>query len=281
MNAEFEGRLRKTIDVLMKSGIDLEIRDGVDGFTPLAKAVAFGQKIPMEMLIAAGAKIDTKDGAGATPLTRSMLSYFGEAPRFDVAEYLLDKGAAIDAGNDAPSSGREFPSPLKAAMVGGFMHPNAGAIEPLRAGVKMLFGRGAKFAMTDGTDAATMMNAAALGDAATVSSLLAKGTSASVSDNKGWTPLMSASALGYSEIVRSLVQAGADVNAKDASGFTALWLASTNDPNKEDIRLLIEKKADPNPAPQAFGGILLRVVDRKDPELLRSCSLPGAIRISA
>lgn len=273
---EFEGRLRKTIDVLMKSGIDPEIRDGVNGFTPLAQAVAFGQKIPMEMLIAAGAKIDAKDGAGATPLTRSMLPYFGAAPRFDVAEYLLEKGADIGAGNEAPSGEREFPSPLKAAMIGGFMHPNAGAIEPLRAGVKMLISRGAKFAMPEGTDAAAMMKAAALGDSATVSSLLGKGTSASVSDNKGWTPLMSASALGYSEIVRSLIQAGADVNAKDASGFTALWLASTNDPNKEDIRLLIEKKADPNPAPPAFGGILLRVVDRKDPELLRELLAAGS-----
>ncbi|HKG21206.1 MAG TPA: ankyrin repeat domain-containing protein [Blastocatellia bacterium] len=82
-----------------------------------------------------------------------------------------------------------------------------------------------------------IMEAAASGDAATVTSLLAGGTDVNTRSEFGVTPLMAASAKGHIEIVKALLAQGADVSIKDKQGLTARVYAE-NSGHKEIVEVL-------------------------------------------
>jgi uncharacterized protein len=189
-------------------------------------------------LIAAGAKVDTPNRFGVTPLLQA--SRGGDAPLIDV---LLKAQASVSLSHP------DGETPLTAAS-------RAGRIEA----VKLLLEAGAAVNAADTLqDQTALMWAAAEGHADIVSALLGAGADpnrgARLTALKkrehadhptgGFTALMFAVRNGHKEIARTLIQAGADVKATNGDGATAAIIAIIND--RFDLaKELLDRGADAN-----------------------------------
>ena len=76
----------------LAAGVDVNTKSEVYGGTPLHRAA---NKEVVELLIAKGAKVDTKDKNGRTPLHGAIAR-----DRKEIAELLIDKGADVNAKSD-------------------------------------------------------------------------------------------------------------------------------------------------------------------------------------
>jgi TPR repeat protein len=74
--------------------------------------------------------------------------------------------------------------------------------------------------------AASLFDAAEIGDAAGVRAALDYGVNANSLTEEGWSALMLASGLNHADVVRMLVERGADLSIADPEGFTALHIAA-------------------------------------------------------
>ena len=231
-----------TVQVLMDHGMNVDSTSD-EGFSLLSIAIVNGQTAWAEMLLQRGAKVNTVDQHGGTPLINALRSMgqIKDNRFYAVLDELLKKGADPNLGIDNPIVKKDaFPSALKTAISG------FGNKEMRRKTVGILLAHGARFPVAPGSDAEKMLVAATTGDVDAVSRLLAKGASPNGADSKGWTPLLSAAALEYDAILKALVDAGADVNAHDAMGMNALAFAVNRYPDLTTFRFLMDKGADLN-----------------------------------
>jgi len=263
-----------TVQVLLDHGMDVNSTSS-EGFSLLSAAIGNGQTAWTEMLLQRGAKVNTVDSYGGTPLIRAVMSMSQVKDQrfYAVLNELLARGADPNLGIDNPSVEKEAsPSALKAAI------SSFGTTEMRRKTVGILLAHGARFPVTKGGDAQRMLIAATTGDADTISHLLAKGISPNVADSKGWTPLISATALGYDAILKTLVDAGANVNARDALGLSPTWFAMQNYPNLADFHLLMDKGADLNADGNFvfYSPPLYTAIEQHDPSLLADLLKHGA-----
>lgn len=90
-----------------------------------------------------------------------------------------------------------------------------------------------------------LLDAAEVGDAATLTTLLEAGADPDASDPFGRTAVMLASAGGHDAIIRTLLDAGADVHARSQVGWTALMFAVDGAPSATTPLLLLNAGADP------------------------------------
>ena len=221
------------------------------GFTALMFAARENCVACLPILADAGANLNQADPDGITPMINSVIN-----GHYDVARYLLDKGAdpnladktgrtALYAAVDAhtmPYSNRPSPdeSPnetssfeLVRAIVthGGSVNAQLKTQQPYRTKVD----RGNDTMLTTGTT--PLVRAAKAGDVQVIGFLLEKGADVKLTTRNGITPIMAAAGLGTNESdgvgrkktekeaidsIDLLLKAGGDINAVDTRGQTAM-----------------------------------------------------------
>lgn len=195
-----EKRHAETVDLLLEAGADVNTTDRT-GMTPLMRSVGWRQYVVMDRLLNHGARVDRVDKVGRTALT----------------------WGARD-----------------------------GATSP---GVKALLSRGCPVGV---------MDAVLMGDRAKASALLDSGAKIMARGPYKETALMAAAEQADESMVKRLLEAKVDVNARDEEGVTALLVAiagrptvsvpggfiewSENDPEAREriLQLLIGAGANPN-----------------------------------
>ncbi|HWB61380.1 MAG TPA: ankyrin repeat domain-containing protein [Chthoniobacteraceae bacterium] len=273
--ARREDNLRKTVEILVKAGVDVNAKDA-GGQTALAKFADFGEPVLVDEALAHGADVNVTDDSGRTALLNALQPSFARPPDVAMVDELLAHGADATIGTNNPAGKGDTPSPLKSAIIGGHYYANDDQ-QARRAMFKKLMDKGARFACEKESDTEALLTAASLGDVAKVKELLAKGVKAGAADDRGWTALMSAAGLGYNEVADALLDAGADVNARDADNFTALWLEVSCGTDPQRVEALAGRKADPNIAAAGFYGTVLgRAVLRKDIKVVETLLNAGA-----
>ena len=174
-----------------------------------------------------GADIQELDGEGNTPLHWAV--YTPDSPRhLSVAQYLLDSGANMDAGNQL-----EGQTPLMWACIAG----NVPAVLLLKE-------RGADLHQEDQRGYNALQHAAQYNEALVCYYLIKRGgVSVDATDHAGHTALHWASYLGHENLTRLLVNCRASINLQDIDGNTPLHWAATKG-QEGAARILLELGAD-------------------------------------
>jgi ankyrin repeat protein len=227
--------------LLIDAGADLEIAEA-NGIRPLLMSLLNGHLDVARLLVDAGAELNADDFWGRTPLFAAV-DYrnldmnnrdqddpedngIDRAPYFETIEYLLERGADVDAQT------REVP--------------------PSR---RWLYSLG-DVSWVDFTGQTPFLRAALSGDVAIMRLLHDYGADPNLTTQAGTTPLMAAAGVNwvvaqtYTESPESLIEAvefclelGNDINATNSMGLSAL-LGAANRGSNDIIRLLAERSAD-------------------------------------
>jgi uncharacterized protein len=215
-----------------------------------------------QRLIADGASLQARNGAGAMPL--ALAARGGHAA---LVERFLDEGAAIDARDLAGATA------LYAAVDG--ERPST---------VAVLLRRGADPNLTGRSDVSPLAAAAFHGNDRIVELLLARGAAADHVDATGKTPIIYASARGFALVVRRLLDAGVDASARYGNDLTALmWAAGHDDgvgPSAavEVTALLIDRGAAIDAADNRGRTALMMAAERGDAAVAATLVARGADR---
>ena len=210
----------KCVAYLLAQGADPDDCWGADFPTPLEVAARRGNLAAAKVLVSGGANVDHRIGAGEYG-QRSALHTAVECGQRDMARFLLDSGAEVDARSD-------LGTPLHLAASGKDPHM-----------VKLLLDRGADVHARGGEYSQdTPLHAACgprpgSGDDRTISPewkemvevLLSRGADPNTAGDAGRTPLHVALDWKLYDLVPLLLKHGADVNRKDARGVTPLRMA--------------------------------------------------------
>jgi cytohesin len=253
----------ETVKALLKNHPDLVSSKDKDGWTPLEFAAMFGHKDMVELLLAKGADVNSKDTAcGRTPLhyarNESVAELLltnkaevdargkgGETPLFmvvlfghkDVVESLLAHGADVNAkinNGETPLYGvqnKETAELLLAHGAGVNVKDNIGET-PLHkawntAITELLLTNHADVNAKNKNGETPLHTVARSGLKDIVEVLLAHGADVNAKDNQGRTPLHDAAECGWQDVVELLVANKADVNAKDNKAETPMFLAES------------------------------------------------------
>jgi ankyrin repeat protein len=225
------------------------------GLTPLLFAARQGCVECEQVLLDAGAKINTADPDGITPVLIAIIN-----GHYDAAAFLLNHGAdpnlADDTGrtalfsavdfNTMPASNRPPPKVIDNQVSsldlikllldkGANVNAQLKKQQPYRAKLD----RGQDTMLTTGTT--PLLRAAKAADLPAMRLLLAKGADAKLATRAGINPLMAAAGLGSKEedatgrfkteaeaieAIQLCLDAGADINAANGQGQTALHAAA-------------------------------------------------------
>jgi len=225
------------------------------GLTPLLFAARQGCVECEQILLDAGANVNTTDPDGISPVLMAIIN-----GHYDAAGYLLNKGAdpnlADETGRTALFSAVDFntipvsnrPSPkvidnqltsldlIKLLLEKG---ANVNAQLKKQQPYRVKLDRGDDTMLTTGTT--PLLRAAKAADVAAMRLLLAKGADPKLATRAGITPLMAAAGLGSKEedttgrfktepeaieAIQLCLDAGVDINAANGQGQTALHAAA-------------------------------------------------------
>jgi ankyrin repeat protein len=232
--------------LLIKYGANLNLRLP-DRSTVLHDAAKMGRPDHIEVLVEHGAKIDTRDRQGRTPLAVALSDTWniGFDSYKDPVPTLLQKGALIrnlawssNAQKTAAELGVWMEAwPLSVLFLGFLVH------FPLSPETKQ--GNNATL-----LDSATELHLAAIGSATFKNRLLSglvsiDGIDLDAKDGLSLTPLEYAAICDETENMRTLIQAGADIHCTDENGLTLLHRAVLAD-RTGVIKTLIEEGEDIN-----------------------------------
>lgn len=231
------------------------------GLTPLLFAARQGCVECEQILVDAGAKINTADPDGISPVLMAIIN-----GHYDAAGFLLNKGAdpnlADDTGRTALYSAVDFntmpvsnrPSPkvidnqltslelIKLLLDKG---ANVNAQLKKQQPYRTKLDRGDDTMLTTGTT--PLLRAAKAADIPAMRLLLAKGADPTLATRAGITPLMAAAGLGSKEedttgrfkaeaeaieAIQLCLDAGVDINAANGQGQTALYAAALKGSDK-------------------------------------------------
>jgi ankyrin repeat protein len=269
------------------------------GTTPLHYAAAFGSTESVKLLLEAGADVNVRNAAEATPLLLA-------APAPAKTAALLAKGAdpklaakagrtplivaassptaaesvrlLLEAGSDVNAADQRGSTPLMAATAAG------------RADIaRMLMERGAKVDVVDMGGGTPLMEAIAANDISLVKLYLSKGADVNAANTfagkvkhgdialKKLTPLLLAAPFGSVEMVKTLIAAGAKVNAQDERGITPLTAAIASENQEEGvIDALLAAGANVNLVDQYGDSVLDWARKYGHPKVLKSLEAAGA-----
>jgi ankyrin repeat protein len=191
-----------------------------------AIAIEKGKLGAIKALVESGADPDTLIEYGPYKITPLMKAcHHGEQ---EIAQYLLDKGANVNAvdsdGNTA----------LYTAVL-------ARRVETVR----MLISRGAKVNTRNLMDFTPIASAAAAGSTEIVG-VLAEAKADLRAETSGLTPLMFAASGGETEMIQLLVKLGAPVNQPSTGGDTTALISAIYSGKTDAVQALIDLKADVN-----------------------------------
>jgi len=205
---------------LISYGVDPNTANNA-GETPLMRVSsffgsAFASTESIEVLISAGAQIDTVDSQGQSALLKAIKSN-----RIPIAVKLIEKGANV---NLADSKGQHL-----------FMLAMEKENPEL---IKALIKAGIDLNITNEEGRTPLMMLALVGKNELVEAFIEAGADINKQDSLGQTALMLAiDKYPYPETVKILVKAGADVSIQDLNGDTAISIAD-RDGRKEIVELL-------------------------------------------
>ena len=242
---------REIVEVLLFAGADVNTRSR-NGRTAL---MSVSEKTSVEIvrdLLAYGANINARDdyGDNATIIA-------AEASTVEVLKELISAGAKIDATNS------------------GGQNALFGAARNNVEAVNLLIKLGANPNVRDEDGDTALMSMAAYGEIETFQTLVDKGADMNVVDYEGRTTLMAAVFNENPAIAELLVRLAANVDAAASDGTTALMIAAENDRPKA-LSLLIAAGAKVN-AKDADGlTALLRVAPVASEEIVRTLLDAGA-----
>ncbi|MHC4538484.1 MAG: ankyrin repeat domain-containing protein [Planctomycetota bacterium] len=206
--------------------------------TALHYASEKGHQEVVELLIANGANVNTKDNDGQTPLdiaVRRGHKDIVELLQVKVADSSIHMAAFVGSldklqsfvrtGTDIDAKDEEGRTPLLRAVTGGHIEA-----------VRFLIESGADVNIRDKQGYVPLVHALWGLDSDMVKLLLAKGANVNAKDRSGYTPLHWAVMMGSKELTELIVEAGGDVNAESNTGETPLDLARQGGP--EIVELL-------------------------------------------
>ena len=192
---------------LLTERVDPNVRQP-DGATALHWAAHWDDVATVELLLHAGAEVDTANDYGVTPLAVACRN--GSTASAKIVETLLQAGANPDA---------ELPSGETVLMTASF----AGRVDA----VQSLLARGADVNATETIKGQTaLMWAVSEGHREVARALLDHGADVNAPSTGQSTPLLLAARGGDIELARMLLAAGADVSAQGADGSTPLLIAT-------------------------------------------------------
>jgi quinoprotein dehydrogenase-associated probable ABC transporter substrate-binding protein len=200
------------------------LAQGADPTEEMNDAITANDIERVRYLLAHGAKVNSHDGEGNTPLINA--TRFGFIP---VATLLVEHKA------DTNLADRSGWTPLMFAT----WDNNPGS-------VAMLVAHGAKIDATENSGLTALAIASQNAKINGALALLTAGADVNAPVAKGgYTPLMLASISGSSELAGSLIEHGAKVNATNLGGVTALMIAAAGN-HSNVAALLIKSGADVN-----------------------------------
>lgn len=214
------------VELLIELGAPLDGQDRTNlGYTALITAVREDQHATVRRLLALGADVNAGDSIHGRPLHHA-----GVGGQAELAQLLLDTGAAVDAPDD-----REVTPLIRVALHANraqwtALIPGGRRGKPIEhplhdahlATADVLLGAGADPDHIGTEGYAALHYAAENGAAPLVKRLLAAGARPNLQNGKGYTPLHAACEAKQVKVVRALLAAGADPNLRDSYGFSAL-----------------------------------------------------------
>jgi ankyrin repeat protein len=218
--AEDEEKVRELAAV----ALNLDADDPETGTNALQHAVETGNLKIVQILLAAGASVKARNGAGETVLMR-----LSESATPELVRELISSGAKVNAHDNSGNT------PLMNAVSNAKL-----------AVVKELIEAGARINVKNGEDKTALMFAAANDNDPSIAKLLIEaGSEINVKDHDGETPLMMAAKDGSVETIKALIDAGAETNARNNDNKTALMMAADEGPS-DNVKALIKAEADIN-----------------------------------
>ncbi|MBA4417418.1 MAG: hypothetical protein C0392_05870 [Syntrophus sp. (in: bacteria)] len=221
-----QGDKKKTIDVLLEKGAEVNVQDESwmkTGRTPLMYAVLQGDAVLVQTLLSKGARLDLKNKDGDTALSlakKEGLEYIAQ---------LLEKAGKGRNESSRPASPSLHPL-LNAAKEGNYGKVNT------------LLSEGADVNVRAPSGSAPLMYGADSNRLDIVRLLLDKGADVNAKNGTNNTALIYASIKGNTEIVKELLEKKADVNVKNMSGGDALIYAVL-EKRTEVVRVLLKNRA--------------------------------------
>jgi len=229
-----------------------------DGTTALAWAAERDDLEMADLLIRAGAKVNTANDYGASPLWiacsnastamvekllkagadpsaplasgETALMTAADLGSTDIAKLLADRGAQLDAKeNQAGQTALMWAAAEK--------HPKI---------TEILIGHGADVHARAKSGFTALMFAAQQGDVESAEMLIAAGSNVNEATPEGTTALLKAAATGQEPVLLLLLNKGANPNAADINGYTALHFSAARRNRLESVKALVARGAKPN-----------------------------------
>jgi ankyrin repeat protein len=226
------------VELLIKNGANVNIKENESGFTPLHYAIYIGDKDIIETLIDHGAEVNPKLQSPdkyrqyISPL--HIAAYFGD---LEICKLLIKRGAEVDIKLPIDSgigTSNALQTPLQYAVQSG----NAGLVELFK-------NNGADINSPDSADQTPLHNAVISEDIPIVKLLISYGANVNAVDNQGWTPMHFAAEHKDKSIVEMLLSKGADPNPKSDDEQTPTTIAVHNG-SGEIVKLLYAKHKEIN-----------------------------------
>jgi ankyrin repeat protein len=199
------GDLNKVRTLLESDHTLLESKDN-NGCTPLDRACGRNKAEVANYLIDKGANVNARNKWNQTPL-HSTMNVFGQD--FDLIKRLIDKGANVNAQGDRGNT------PLAGAAARGDIKV-----------AKLLIDNGADLNAYDKSSGTILHNTIQQNQQEIAKLLVECGSNLNQKNPLGQTELHISAMKGYTDLVQLLIKHGADVHAVDGNNRTALYYAA-------------------------------------------------------
>ena len=221
----------ETVEVLLQAGANVNSTDN-DGYSPLVYAITGHKSLQViKQLLKAGAQLNVFIN------DQSIVDKVREEGREDICK-LLEQCNVLNITEKEEEQQLQLSSRLTIPIIEA---ARIGNIED----VKLLLKEYADINIQKEDEWTALMLASQNGHTQVVELLLKENADVNAQKEDGWTALMIASNDGHTEVVELLLKDNADVNTQNEEGWTALMIASQNG-HTQVVELLLKKNADVN-----------------------------------